>query len=132
MARKELSDFNGDYQKFADYLESAECANDEGIDVVADENGNIYTPTNGDWTQGHGHINVKNGYNRPSDSPKSIARPWKNNWAILETLSNLSFEELQIVESEHQNEYIRNSARYIMQYVNNELEIEDIKRKIKL
>ena len=121
MARKELSDFDENYQAFADYLESAECANDEGYDVVADENGNIYTPTNGDWTQGHGHINTKNGYNRPADSPNSIGRPWKNNWAVIATLSNLSFEELQIVEALHKNEYIRNSARRLMQYANNDL-----------
>lgn len=131
MARKELSDFNGDYQAFADYLESAECANDEGYDVVADEKGNIYEPTDGDWTKGHGHINTNNGYNRPSDSPKSIGRPWKNNWAVLATLSNLSFEELQIVERQHQNEYIRNSARYLIQYAYNDFEVQDVKRKIK-
>ena len=28
MARKTLADFNYDYQKYADYLESPECAND--------------------------------------------------------------------------------------------------------
>ena len=33
MARKTLSDFNYDYQAYADYLESAECANDDGYDI---------------------------------------------------------------------------------------------------
>ena len=50
MARKTLEDFDGDYQAYADYLESPECTNDDGIDIVADEKGNIFTPTDGDWT----------------------------------------------------------------------------------
>lgn len=129
MSRKELSDFGGDYQAYADYLESAECANDEGYDVIADEKGNIYTPTDGDWTKGHGHQNVHNGYDRPADDEKSIGRDWKNPWKILALLSNLSFDELQIVESMHENEYIRNSARHIMQYATNDLDLENIKRK---
>lgn len=58
MARKTLEDFDGDYQAYADYLESPECTNDDGIDIVADEKGNIFTPTDGDWTKGHGHNNV--------------------------------------------------------------------------
>ena len=41
MARKTLEDFDGDYQAYADYLESPECTNDDGIDIVADEKGNI-------------------------------------------------------------------------------------------
>lgn len=56
MARKTLADFNYDYQAYADYLESAECANDEGYDIYADINGNIYESD--DWTKGHGHKNV--------------------------------------------------------------------------
>ena len=33
MARKTLADFNYDYQAYADYLESAECMQDDGIDT---------------------------------------------------------------------------------------------------
>lgn len=77
--RKTLADFNYDYQAYADYLESAECANDDGYDTLVDvPSGNIYTSN--DWTKGHGHKNVKNGYNRPDDDPKSQGRPWKNPW----------------------------------------------------
>lgn len=44
MARKTLEDFKKwdgsyDYQAFADYLESAECANDDGYDIYADYKG---------------------------------------------------------------------------------------------
>ena len=42
MARKTLADFNYDYQAYANYLESAECANDDGYDTYVDINGNIY------------------------------------------------------------------------------------------
>lgn len=78
MARKTLEDFNYDYQAYADYLESAECANDEGYDTYADEKGNIYTSS--DWTKGHSHQNVNTGYNRPEDDPRSQGRDWKNRW----------------------------------------------------
>ena len=40
MARKTLKDFNYDYQAYADYLESAECADDDDYDVYADIHGN--------------------------------------------------------------------------------------------
>ena len=56
---------------------------------------------------------------------------WTNRNYIFKVLCNLSFEELQIVESQHQNEYIRNSARYLIKFVYNEFEIQDVKRKIK-
>lgn len=77
--RKTLSDFNYDYQAYANYLESAECANDDGYDTLVDvPGGNIYTSS--DWTKGHSHRNVNNGYNRTEDDPKSQGRPWKNPW----------------------------------------------------
>ena len=80
MPRKELSDFNYNYQAYADYLESPECANDEGYDTLVDYNGNIYEATDGDWQKGHGHKNVYNGYDRDKDDEKSKGRPWKNPW----------------------------------------------------
>ena len=79
--RKTLEDFNYDYQAYADYLESAECANDEGYDTLVDvQSGNIYESD--DWTKGHGHKNVFNGYERDKDDPKSNSEdhPWKNPW----------------------------------------------------
>lgn len=43
MARKTLENFEYDFQTFADYLESAECANDEGYDTFVDaQGGKIY------------------------------------------------------------------------------------------
>ena len=62
MARKTLADFNYDYQAYADYLESPECTNDDGYDVIADQYGNVYTPTDGDWSKGHGHQNENTDY----------------------------------------------------------------------
>lgn len=97
MPRKELSDFDGDYQAFADYLESAECTNDEGYDVVADEKGNVYTPTDGDWTKGHGHRNDNTGYDRPADDEKSKDRPWKNRWLKYSTSLNLSQNDIELL-----------------------------------
>lgn len=79
--RKTLEDFNYDYQAYANYLESPECANDDGYDTLVDvPSGNIYTSK--DWTKGHGHQNVFNGYDRKEDDPKSNNddHPWKNPW----------------------------------------------------
>lgn len=36
MMGKTLADFNYDYQAYADYLESAECMQDDGIDIYAE------------------------------------------------------------------------------------------------
>lgn len=77
--RKTLSDFNYDHQAYANYLESAECANDDGYDTLVDvQSGNIYESS--DWTKGHGHRNVNNEYNRPEDDSRSNGRDWKNPW----------------------------------------------------
>jgi len=78
MARKTPADFNYDYDKFVKYLNSAECSNDDGIDIYVDEKGNIYTRTNGDWTVGHGHDKGK--YHRDANDPDSFGRSWKNPW----------------------------------------------------
>lgn len=98
MARKTLSDFNYDYQAYADYLESAECANDDGYDTLVDvPSGNIYERTDGDWTKGHGHQNVFNGYDRDKDSKNSKGRNWKNPWLKYVEKLNLSEEEVQFL-----------------------------------
>lgn len=55
---------------------------------------------------------------------------WKNRNYIFKALSNLTFEELQLVESCHQNEYIRNSAKKLMQFVSTET-IESFKNYTK-
>lgn len=93
MARKTLADFNYDYQAYADYLESPECTNDDGYDAVADQYGNVYTPTDGDWTKGHGHKNENTDYDRPSDSKDSYGRKWKNPWLKYAEELNLTPEE---------------------------------------
>lgn len=100
MARKELSDFNYDYQAYADYLESAECANDEGYDVFVNaQTGDIYTPTDGDWTKGHGHKNTKTGYDRDKDDKSSIGRDWKNPWLKYQKNFCISEEEFNYITS---------------------------------
>ena len=99
MARKSLSDFHGDTEKFREYLESAQCMQDDGIDVFVDEKGNIYTPTEGDWTKGHGHKNVFNGYNREPEDPKSYGRDWKNNYLELLKEIRMTLEEMNLIES---------------------------------
>lgn len=117
MARKTLEDFNNDYQAYADYLESAECANDDGYDVVADQYGNIYTPTDGDWTKGHGHNNVNDP--RPPRDPhdsRSMGRPWKNNWLKYSEKLNLTPEEIEFLsdfdykENNQVNEFAENRS----------------------
>ena len=96
--RKTLEDFNYDYQAYADYLESAECANDDGYDILVDvPSGNIYERTNGDWTKGHGHKNVFNGYDRDKDDERSENREWKNPWLKYIKKLNLTPEEIQIL-----------------------------------
>lgn len=100
MARKTLEDFNYDYQAYADYLESPECANDEGYDIYVDLNGNIYERTDGDWTKGHGHNNVNDpkAPREPND-PSSIGRKWKNPWLKYSEKLNLTAEEIQFLEA---------------------------------
>lgn len=95
MARKTLSDFDYDYQKYADYLESAECANDEGYDTYVDINGNIYESD--DWTKGHGHKNVHNGYERDKDDDRSNGRSWKNPWLKYLKKLNLTDDEVNFI-----------------------------------
>ena len=80
MARKTFEDFNYDAQAYANYLESAECANDEGYDIYVDEKGNIYERIDGDWTKGHSHINVFSGFERTLDDLRSKGRGWTNRW----------------------------------------------------
>lgn len=81
IARKTLEDFNNDYQAYADYLESAECANDEGYTIYADEKGNEYEAIDGDWTKGHSHKKENSNWQgRSLDDPKSKGRPWSNKW----------------------------------------------------
>lgn len=114
MARKTLADFNYDYQAYANYLESAECANDDGYDGYGDQHGNYYTPTDGDWTKGHGHKNENTNYDRKSDDPRSRGRNWKNNWVALNALSVLAYEDLQNVEALSSNDYIKKSASSLL------------------
>jgi len=99
MARKDLSDFNYDYQAFANYLESAECANDDGYDTYVDHKGNIYESE--DWTKGHGHKNVYNGYERSKDDERSNGREWKNPWLKYDRNLNLSEEEINLLNENH-------------------------------
>lgn len=100
MARKTLADFNYDYQAYADYLESAECANDEGYSTYADINGNIYESD--DWTKGHGHKNVYNGYDRDKDDERSKDRSWKNPWLKYFQKLNLTEEEFNFINTLYQ------------------------------
>lgn len=95
MAKKTLADFNYDYQAYADYLESPECANDEGFDTIADYKGNIYESD--DWTKGHGHRNVYNGYKRDKNDPRSQGRDWKNPWLKYAEKLNLTTEEVEFL-----------------------------------
>lgn len=99
MARKTLADFNYDYQAYANYLESAECANDDGYDIYADYNGNIYERTDGDWSKGHGHNNVNDPREpRKPDDPSSAGRKWKNYWLKYAEKLNLTAEEIQFLK----------------------------------
>lgn len=95
MSRKTLADFNYDYQAYANYLESAECANDDGYDTYVDINGNIYESD--DWTKGHGHKNVNNEYERDKDNNRSKGRNWKNPWLKYVEKLNLTQEEVEFL-----------------------------------
>lgn len=105
MARKTLEDFKKwdgsyDYQAFADYLESAECANDDGYDIYADYKGNIYERTDGDWTKGHGHNNVNDPREpRKPNDPSSYGRKWKNPWLKFAEKLNLTEEEIAFISA---------------------------------
>ena len=131
MARKTLEDFNNDYWAYANYLQSAECANDEGYDTYVDvPSGNIYESD--DWTKGHGHRNVfaKNWKGRDKDDPESQGRPWENRWFCMQQLSKLSFSQLQVIEAFHCNEYIRQSARFLLQTGNYSFEENNMNKNV--
>lgn len=105
--RKTLEDFNYDFQAYADYLESAECANDDGYDILVDvPSGNIYERIDGDWTKGHGHKNVNNGYDRDKDDERSKDRPWKNSWLKYVEKLNLTEEEFNFINALYQTRNI--------------------------
>lgn len=121
MERKTLEDFNNDYQAYANYLESAECMQDDGIDVYA-EGRNVYTPTNGDWREGHGHfvdntgLNKKN-FDRKPDDKESKGRPWYNKWLKYVENLNLTSEEIEFLnklcdlrEKSQTNELVENKT----------------------
>lgn len=98
MARKTLADFNYDYQAYADYLEPAECANDDGYSVYGDEYGNVYEAIDGDWTKGYSHINENSNWDgRGLDDPKLKGRPWKNKWLKYAEKLNLTSEEVEFL-----------------------------------
>lgn len=102
MARKTLSDFNYDYQAYANYLESAECMQDDGIDVYA-EGRNVYTPTDGDWRKGHGHYVDNSGtdkpdYERKPDDDDSKGKPWYNKWLKYSEKIQLTQEEINLLK----------------------------------
>lgn len=102
MARKTLADFNGDCQKYADYLESAQCLQDEGCDEYG-VGKHKYTPTEGDWAKGHGHTvyddkgNVK--YERKPEDPESYGRPWKYHWLKEVREFLVSSEEKELISA---------------------------------
>ena len=103
MARKTLADFNYDYQAYADYLESAECMQDDGIDVYA-EGRDVYTPTDGDWRKGHGHYVDNTGldkedYDRDANDKSSKGRPWYNKWLKYAEKLNLTSEEVEFLNT---------------------------------
>ena len=111
MARKTLDDFNNNYQAYADYLESAECANDEGYDIYADVKGNIYERTEGDWNKGHGHNNIHDprAPREPND-PSSIGRKWENPWLKYTNKLNLTAEEIQFLEVIYNKQVKKNNG----------------------
>ncbi len=114
MAVKTLADFDNDYQAYADYLESAECTNDGEYDVIADQYGNVYTPTEGDWTKGHGHKNENTNYDRPSDSKDSYGRDWKNPWLKYAGKLNLTLAEVEflgLLHDDKQNNQVKVFAK---------------------
>lgn len=96
MARKTLEDFNYDYQAYADYLESPQCANDEGYDTYVDYRGNIYESD--DWTKGHGHRDAYGRWEgRDKDDPESSNHPWKNPWLKYAERLDLTEEEVNFL-----------------------------------
>ena len=101
MARKTLDDFDNDYQAYADYLESAECMQDDGIDIYG-EGRNVYTPTDGDWRKGHGHYVDNTGldkgnYNRSSDADESKSRHWYNKWLKYADKLDITLDEVKFL-----------------------------------
>lgn len=100
MARKSLEDFDNDYQKYADYLESAECANDDGYTIFADEKGNEYEAIDGDWTKGHSHKKRNSDWEgREKEHPDSKGRHWYNKWLKYSDKLELTKEEVELLNT---------------------------------
>ena len=76
---------------------------------------------------GHGHLEYDSmedfikdnpSYERDKNSEKSSRKPWRGNGMLLGELGKLSFEDLQILEATTDNEYIKRSARVMLERKN--------------
>jgi hypothetical protein len=92
---------------------------------------------------GHGHtiyesmddfIKENPSWSRDKDSDDSKDRGWKGNGYILLSLKNLTFYELQLLEAKTKNDYLKKSARSLINnYYNDfsEFQDSDIKKILK-
>ena len=71
-----------------------------GMHISPYEKGNIFTPTDGDWTKGHGHNNVHDPRPaRDSESSESRGRKWFNRWLKYSNKIVISQEEIELLNS---------------------------------
>lgn len=102
------------------YIATETTEYEDGSKTVEDtfqkEDGTLFVNTynvNSDGTK-HDHAAVdENG--RYLGGHSEDERPWVDKHLLMQSLSGLSFFELQTVEAKSTNEYVKQSARYFMQ-----------------
>ena len=97
---------------------------DSKTDYRSDGTVHQYDSDKGNWSN-HSHTTYNSGkdhamgnssWSRDNNHPDSKDRAWKNRTLFLNNLSKLSFVELQELELFTSNEYIRRSAKQIINY----------------
>ena len=85
------------------------------VDTFEDGSVDTYSKSSGIFgSKGYSHKSTDSSGNTTYDRPEG-RKTGKFNDYILKCLSELSFVELQIVEVQTTNEYVKRSARYLMQ-----------------
>lgn len=102
-------------------------------DYHADGTVHVYDAKDGDFSNGYNHTVYSNAMDHFNDDKEwergmenSSGKSWTDRHAFLAALSELSFVELQQVETLSTNEYVKRSARHFIQISS---EIDDVLKK---
>lgn len=91
-------------------------------DYHSDGTVHVFDSVDGSFSNGYNHTvydsnmdHFNNEHSWERGMTNSVGREWTDRHAFLETLSQLSFAELQRLEAFSTNGYVKKSARFLMQ-----------------